>query len=67
MTFTPKQPVFIAEYGRGARPAHVLRSYQQEGRERVVVSFDDDQRCVPRDCFAESVFVSKAEAQKASQ
>lgn len=58
-------PVFIAEYGFGARPARVVRCYEKDGRSRVVVSIEGQKAL--RDCFVESVFLKRAQAQRASE
>lgn len=63
--------VFVAEHGLGGRPARVIRSYtgpaSQFGSERIVVDFEDTTEVAHRDCFATSVFATKADADKAAE
>lgn len=56
--------VFVAEVGHGARAGRVKRVYVDKDPargDRVVVAFDDDMP--DRDCFAQSVFASRAAAE----
>jgi hypothetical protein len=66
MQAADESKVFVAEHGLGGRPARVIRSYTAEGRERIVVDFEDTTEVAHRDCFATSVHATKAEADTAS-
>lgn len=57
--------VYLPEYGNGVRKAHVVRRYESLGAvPRIVLAFIDEQDDKgPRDCFASSVFTTRAEAE----
>lgn len=60
--------VFVREYGTGGRPARVVKSYTDSaGIARILVDFEDTTDIAKRDCFATSVFATKAEAEEASK
>jgi hypothetical protein len=59
------QTVYVAEYGHGARKGVAIRCLRQGDADRVMVRFPD--QTVERKCFAGSVFLKEADAERAAQ